>query len=181
MRSLEKQNTHLSMLNEQWKNNSSYNCLINKLNRAKLTKFITTEPRSFHPYLVAEFYQRAIIAPNEQSLTIEVHDIQFIISPQFFTEEFGMDNTGAFIPSYQDGILGVEKKHWLQQKLTNDVQKPKHNVFKLATPKGSLDYLATLMLGIMLKMIIQEVGSKAELSTRKYKPMTVFDNEVPAD
>lgn len=33
----------------------------------------------------------------------------------------------------------------------------------------------------MLKMIIQDIGSKSELSTRKYKPMIVLDDEESAD
>lgn len=37
------------------------------------------------------------------------------------------------------------------------------------------------MLHIMLKMIIQEVGSKVELPTRKYKPMMMLDNKIPAN
>lgn len=37
------------------------------------------------------------------------------------------------------------------------------------------------MLDIMLKLIIQDAGSKGELSTRKYKLMMVLEDEVSAD
>lgn len=38
-----------------------------------------------------------------------------------------------------------------------------------------------MMLDIIMKIVIQDIGSKSELSTRKYKPMMVLDDEVEAD
>lgn len=49
---------------------------------------------------------------------------------------------------------------------------------KLATPKGSLDPFAAMMLDIILKIIIKDVNSKSELSTRKYKPMMVLNDGI---
>lgn len=83
---------NLPLLKKQWENNANYNRLINKLNRAKPIKFVTTEPRSFHPYLVVEFYQRSIIAPDKQYFATEVYNTQFDIPPHSTAEEFGVDN-----------------------------------------------------------------------------------------
>lgn len=41
--------------------------------------------------------------------------------------------------------------------------------------------MSAMMLDIVLKIIIQDVGSKSELSTRKYKPMMVLDDMVQAN
>lgn len=40
---------------------------------------------------------------------------------------------------------------------------------------------ATLMLDITNKIIIQDIGVESELSTHKYKPMMVLDDEVDAN
>lgn len=38
-----------------------------------------------------------------------------------------------------------------------------------------------MMLDIVLKMVIQDVDSRSELSTRKYKPMMLPDDKVEVD
>lgn len=57
--------------------------LTTRLESAKLMKFITTQPRRFHPYLVAEFYTNATINSNKNSFTTEVCGTQLNISPRF--------------------------------------------------------------------------------------------------
>lgn len=52
------------------------------------------------------------------------------------------------------------------------------NALKLATLRGSLIELTALMLDIINKIIVQDIGAKSELSTRKYKPMMALDDEV---
>lgn len=74
-------------------------------------KFITAEPEHFHPYLVAKFYQKAVVAEDEQSFATEVHDTQFDISPRFLVEEFELSNSGACISSYHDGTSNIERGH----------------------------------------------------------------------
>lgn len=77
-------------------------------------KFVTAEPERFHPYLVSEFYQNAVVATNEQSFTTEVYVTQLDISPRFLAEEFEVNNSGVSISSYLDGVPDVEKNHWLK-------------------------------------------------------------------
>lgn len=139
-------------------------------------KFVAIEPKRFHQYLVAEFYQKAVIAADEQSFTTEMHNTQFNVSPRFLSQKFGLNNSGVSISSYLDGIPNVKKEHWLQSKAP-EYTKP----FKLKTPKGSIVLEAGMMLDIVLKIIIQDVGSKAELSTRKYKPMMALEGMVEAN
>lgn len=44
-----------------------------------------------------------------------------------------------------------------------------------------MDKVDIMMLNIVLKIIIQDVGSKSELSIRKYKSMMALDDEVEAN
>lgn len=53
---------HLRNLWEKYP--SLCNELVLKINKAKLMKFITVEPKKFHPCLVAEFYQRTVIVAD---------------------------------------------------------------------------------------------------------------------
>lgn len=76
-------------------------------------KFITTDTKRFHPYLVAEFYHRAVIASDEQSFTTERHNTQFDISPRFLAEEFEINNDGVSISTFQYGIFNIEKEYSL--------------------------------------------------------------------
>lgn len=96
-----------------WEKHSTlFDELITKIKRAKLMKFLTIEPKQFHPYLVADIYQRAVVAADEHSFSTKVHDTQFYISPQFLAEEFGLSNSGAVISTYKEGTLDIKKEHW---------------------------------------------------------------------
>lgn len=85
--------------------------LSRKINKAKLMKFITVEPRRFHPYLVAEFYRKAVAAADEQSFMTIVHDTQFNISNQFLAEKFELSHSGISIYTYFDGVPYIEREH----------------------------------------------------------------------
>lgn len=45
-------------------NHLDFDDLTMKINKAKLVRFITTEPELFHPYLVAEFYKKTVVASD---------------------------------------------------------------------------------------------------------------------
>lgn len=53
-----------STLKKSW-DDYSYNQLATKLTKVKLIKFITAEPKIFHPYLEGEFYEHTVIAKDE--------------------------------------------------------------------------------------------------------------------
>lgn len=63
-----------STLKRRWVDEpTTYKELIRKLTRGKLLKFVTVEPLMFHPYLVAKFYDNAVIAPIEEFFATKVH------------------------------------------------------------------------------------------------------------
>lgn len=127
-----------------------------KINEAKLMRFITAEPKKFHPYLVAEFYHRAVIAADGKSFSTEVYDTQLTISPQILAEELDLSNSGVNISTYKEGKIDIERKYWHKWKFPKDKSE-----FKLATKKSSLGFLAGMMLDILLKIVIQDVGLRA--------------------
>lgn len=87
-----------------------------------------------------------------------------------------MDHSGPSINTYLDDYSSMEREHCLRWK------KPEYNqAFKLATPKGSLDVSPMMILDIVLKIIIQDVGSRAKLSTWKYKPLMSLVDDMEVD
>lgn len=101
---------NLTTSKKQW-DPLTYDQLATKINKAKLMNFITAEPKRFHPYLMAEFYQKVVIADDEQSFSTKVHDTQFQVSLQFLATEDGLSSTGASISSYLDCQSGVERAY----------------------------------------------------------------------
>lgn len=62
------------------------------------------------------------------------------------------------------------------------VEEPDYETtFKLGFRKGSQSKVSTIMLYLINKIIVQNIGAKSELSTRIYKPMMAIDDEVEAN
>lgn len=82
-----------------------------KLTKTKLMKFIIVELERFHPYLLVEFYKKAVIAANGKSFETKVYNTKLTVSTQFLAEEFGLCKTGASIFTYLNGNANIEKIH----------------------------------------------------------------------
>lgn len=78
-------------------NNYFFEELTRNINKAKIMNFVTVEPECFHPYLVAEFYRKTVIASDSKSFKKKVFGTQFIISAQFLAKEFDLSSSGMFI------------------------------------------------------------------------------------
>lgn len=55
-----------------------------------------------------------------------------------------------------------------------------HN-FQTGLPRALLSEVPAIMLNIINKIIVQDIGAKSEMNTRKYKPMMALDDEVEAN
>lgn len=99
----------------------------------KLMKFVSIEPERFDPYLVADFYKKAIIATNSKSFKTKVYNTKLTTSALFLAEEFGLSNTGTSIFTYLDGNANIEKIHWMRWKKQDYTQS-----FKQASSEAHL-------------------------------------------